>query len=101
MFNNNNNNNNNKNNNKEYMKVNSVDISGVKDYENGCRFNLKLNGVMIYGCWLRQTKTGDIFISLPQQQGQNGKWYSIVYAALSPQDSEEIIAEVIRIAKNG
>lgn len=102
MFNKNNNTNNanNENAKREYMKVMSIDITGVKDYDKGCRFNLRINGVMIYGCWLRMSKDGNIFISFPQQQGSNGKYYDIVYCPLSPDDQGLIIAEVERIAQN-
>ena len=39
------------------------------------------------------TKDGD-FIGLPQRKGNDGKYYSIVWAKFSEQDTKDILAEV-------
>ena len=52
-----------------------------------------INGISIYGCRVVETKDGD-FIGLPQRKGNDGKWYSIVWAKFSEADTEDILAEV-------
>ena len=75
------------------IDVMSFEVSGVRQYKNTVFFNLKLNGVQVYGCTVVEGKKGD-FISMPSRKGSDGKWYSIVYARISEHDQEIILAEV-------
>lgn len=75
------------------IDVMSFEVSGVRQFEKTVFFNLKLNGVQIYGCTVVEGKKGD-FISLPSRKGKGEKWYSIVYARISEHDQEIILAEV-------
>lgn len=56
-------------------------------------FDLKVNGITIYGCIVVEGKNGD-FISLPQRAGDDGKYYSIVWAKFSDEDTKAILTEV-------
>ena len=82
---------------KEYLKVESVDVGNVRLYEgqeaNTVFFTLILNGVTIYNCKVVEGKNGD-FIAFPQLKANNGKYYNIAYAALSPEDEEKIRAMI-------
>ena len=75
------------------IDVMSFEVSGVRQYKKTVFFNLKLNGVQVYGCTVVEGKKGD-FISMPSRKGSDGKWYSIVYARISEHDQEIILAEV-------
>lgn len=56
-------------------------------------FTLKLNGVYINNCKVATGKSGD-FIGFPQYKGSNDKWYNVVYAPLSDEDTELILKAV-------
>lgn len=67
--------------------------------DNIVMFDLKINGVSIYGCMLKHVvreKDGKEFeiISYPSYQGSNGKYYNYVYYDLSQSDRELIINQV-------
>lgn len=80
--------------NQEYLKISSFSVIRARILESGSVVaDLKINGIIIYGCFVVETKNGD-FISLPQRKGNDGKYYSIVWANLSKQDTEDIIAEI-------
>lgn len=82
--------------NREYAKVESFTVSGVKEWrENDITFTLTVNGVTIYNC--RVACYGDTdFISFPSRKGSNDKYYNIAYVRLSKEDEEAILAEVER-----
>ena len=82
---------------REYIEVRSTEVKNVRvvDGKNGdlVFFTLVLNGVTIYNCRVATGKNGD-FISFPQYKGNNGEYYNNVYAALSEEDSENILTSV-------
>ena len=79
---------------KECLKIDSFSVNRVHQFDNGgvC-FDMTINGINIYGCRVVETQKGD-FIGLPQRKGGDGKYYSIVWAKFSEQDSKDILAEV-------
>lgn len=81
--------------NQEPIKVESFKVlkTAMIGENNNVTFDLELNGIRIYGCFVVEGKDGD-FISLPQRQGKNGKYYSIVWARFSDEDQKDILAEV-------
>lgn len=82
---------------KEYCKVDTVKVENVRvvDTSKGdlVFFNLTINGVTIYSCRVVNGANGD-FISSPQQKGKDGKYYNMVYVALSPDDSKLILDDI-------
>lgn len=81
----------------ETIKIDSFSIDKTKVFESGTiTFDMTLNGVKIYGCFVHEGKNGD-FISLPQRKGSDGKYYSIVWARFSEEDEEAILKEVERV----
>lgn len=78
----------------EELKIDSFSVNRVHQFDNGgVTFDMTVNGITIYGCRVIETKDGD-FIGLPQRKGKDGKWYSIVWAKFSEEDTKDILAEV-------
>ena len=90
----NSNTNSNTNSNKETLKIDSFSVNRVHQFDNGgVVFDMTVNGISIYGCRVVETRDGD-FIGLPQRKGNDGKYYSIVWAKFSEADTKDILAEV-------
>ena len=80
---------------KVYAKVFSTEVSKVRTLKSGDTFfDLKINGVMIYGCKAVETKDYPIFIGWPQRKGSDGNYYNVCSVYISPEDTEKIIAQV-------
>ena len=86
-----------KNTERKVIEVREVGVNHVRvvGSQNGdlVFFTLELNGVSIYNCRVATGKNGD-FISWPQTKGKDGNYYNNVYASLSDEDSNKIIALV-------
>lgn len=82
---------------KQYLKVDSFKIRRANEYDKTGTifFDLEINGLTVYGCTVAKRKTDDSeFISFPSRKGADGKYYSIVYAALTQEDQDKIIDAV-------
>lgn len=81
---------------KEFIKVESFQVTRVKETSRGdILFDLILNGVYIYGLSVWTNKqTGQDYISFPSRKGSDGNYYSIAWAKLTDEDSEAILKEV-------
>lgn len=82
----------------EAIKIDSYKIlrAVTVGKDNNVLFDMELNGVRIYGLSVVEGKNGD-FISFPQRKGKDGKYYSIVWAKLSEDDTSDILAEVEKV----
>lgn len=79
---------------KEVLEVTDMEVLNVRQTKKGfVFFNLRLNGITIYGCKVIESDTGD-FISFPSYKGTDDKYYSHVYARLDDMTQNEIIAEI-------
>ena len=79
---------------KEVLEVTDWVVLQARETKNGfVFFNLKLNGITIYGCKVIEGKDGD-FISFPSYKGTDDRYYSYVYARLDEELVKEIIAEI-------
>ena len=80
-----------------FVKVTESEVKNVRaiDTKRGTMvlFTLVLNGITIYNCKVATGKNGD-FISFPQYEDKNGKYWSHVYAPLSSEDSDAILTAV-------
>lgn len=56
-------------------------------------FDMKVNGVSIYGCTLVEGKNGT-FVSFPSYKGSNDKYYNHAWVELSDDDIESISDQV-------
>lgn len=80
---------------RDTIKVDSFKVmrASMIGKSNAVVADLEINGVKIYGVFVREAKNGD-FLSFPQVQAANGKYYHIAYAPLSEKDEQDIIAEI-------
>lgn len=78
----------------ETLEVTGWEVLNTRETKKGfVFFNLKLNGITIYGCKVIESKKGD-FISFPSYKGTDGNYYSHVYARLDEELVKEIIEEI-------
>lgn len=79
---------------KEVLEVTDMAVLNVRQTKKGfVFFNLRLNGIIIYGCKVIESDKGD-FISFPSYKGTDGNYYIHVYARLDEELVKEIIEEV-------
>ena len=80
---------------KVYAKVFTSEVSKVRTLKSGDTFfDLKINGVMIYGCKAVESKQYPTFIGWPQRKGTDGNYYNVCSVFISPEDTKKIIAQV-------
>ena len=84
----------------------TIEVLRAKDFtkddakENECSivFDMKVNGVIIYGCWYRtgSDKKGEDYemVSFPSQKGKDGKYYNHAYVQLQQSDIDFISSEI-------
>ena len=84
----------------------TIEVLRAKDFtkddakENECSivFDMKVNGVTIYGCWYRtgSDKKGEDYemVSFPSQKGKDGKYYNHAYVQLQQSDIDFISSEI-------
>lgn len=78
----------------ETLEVESYEVLNARKTKNGfVFFNLKLNGITIYGCKRIESKKG-AFISFPSYKGTDGNYYSYVYARLDDETVSDILDSV-------
>lgn len=80
------------------LEVSSFKVTRVRSLDNGSvSFDMELNGINIYGCFVVESEEKGDFISFPKRKGKDGNYYSIVWAKLSAADSTAILQEVERL----
>lgn len=90
----------------EQAQALTIEVLRAKDFtkddakENECSivFDMKVNGVTIYGCWYRtgSDKKGEDYemVSFPSQKGKDGKYYNHAYVQLQQSDIDFISSEI-------
>lgn len=69
-------------------------VTRAIEFKNGgVAFDLLIDDITVYGCNVVSGKKGD-FISFPQKQGKDGKYYSHVYLRLTEDETNEILDKV-------
>ena len=71
-----------------------IEVLRAKQVKETYAFDLKVNGVTIYGCWLRESKNGNNFVSFPSYKGNDGKYYSHVYFKIDEKVQAEIEKQI-------
>lgn len=71
----------------------TVEVTRAKEFKGSYAFDMTVNGIKIYGCWLKEGKKGN-FISFPSYQGSDKKWYSHVYFEISDELEAEIEKQI-------
>lgn len=80
---------------KVYAKVFSTEVSHVRTLKSGDTFfDLKINGVMIYGCKAVESDKYPTFVGWPQRKGTDGNYYNVCSVFISPEDTKTIIDKV-------
>ena len=80
---------------KVYAKVFSTEVSKVRTLKSGDTFfDLKINGVMIYGCKAVESDKYPTFVGWPQRKGTDGNYYNVCSVFISPEDTKTIIDKV-------
>ena len=84
----------------------TIEVLRAKDFtkddakENECSivFDMKVNGVTIYGCWYRtgSDKKGEDYemVSFPSQKGKDGKYYNHAWVKLQQSDIDNISKQI-------
>lgn len=76
----------------ETLKITDCEIVRAVNNDYGVFFDMKLNGIKINGCSLQQTKDeGKVFVAFPSKQGKDKKYYPVVSAYISDDDTQKII----------
>lgn len=74
------------------LKITDCEIVRAVNNDYGVFFDVKLNGIKINGCSLQQTKDeGKVFVAFPSKQGKDKKYYPVVSAYISDDDTQKII----------
>lgn len=78
---------------KDVIKVTSVNVTRVKNFDGFVVFDMQLNGIIIYGCRVIETEKGD-FIAFPSKKGKDGNYYNICYARIGKEEQAAILKTV-------
>ena len=83
---------------KKTRPVYEYDIKVLRAFEGkyGILCDLSINNVTVYGCRVCTTKSDETFIGFPQKRDRKDpeKWWSIVYAPLTDDQTADILAQV-------
>ena len=64
-------------------------------------FDMEVNGIKIYGCWLKEGTGKDgkeySLISLPSQKGKDGNYYSVAWFPISKELTKEIREHIVEM----
>ena len=83
--------------NKQEETTFTVKVTRAKQIKNNVAFDMEVNGVMIYGCWLKETKAGKNFVSFPSYKGSDGKYYSHAFFKISDELEADIEAQLEKL----
>lgn len=71
-------------------------VTRVLDGNYGIMFDIEINHVMIYGCRLCETKSGEPFVGFPQTRDRKNpdKWWSVAYVPLTEKQVGVIVDQI-------
>lgn len=70
-----------------------IEVTRAKEIKGSYAFDMTVNGIKIYGCWLKEGKKGN-FISFPSYKGSDDKWYSHVWFEITDELQDEIEKQI-------
>ena len=77
------------------------DFSDFSKLDTNVAFDMEVNGIKIYGCWLKEgtSKEGKNYsiVSLPSQNGKDGKYYSVAWFPISKELTKEIREQIVNM----
>ena len=84
-----------------------VNVLRAKDFTENSKldtnvaFDMEVNGIKIYGCWLKEGTGKDgkeySLISLPSQKGKDGNYYSVAWFPISKELTKEIRKQIVNM----
>ena len=84
-----------------------VNVLRAKDFTENSKldtnvaFDMEVNGIKIYGCWLKEGTGKDgkeySLISLPSQKGKDGNYYSVAWFPISKELTKEIREQIVNM----
>ena len=80
---------------KTYLNIKGMKVANVRKLgdKGVISFSLNGNGLGLYNLRIVPSAKGD-FISTPQQQGKDGKYYAMYQVYFSPEDEKRVIKAV-------
>ena len=84
-----------------------VNVLRAKDFTENSKldtnvaFDMGVNGIKIYGCWLKEGTGKDgkeySLVSLPSQKGKDGNYYSVAWFPISKELTKEIREQIVKM----
>ena len=84
-----------------------VNVLRAKDFteksklDTNVAFDMEVNGIKIYGCWLKEGAGKDekeySLISLPSQKGKDGNYYNVAWFPISKELTKEIREQIVKM----
>lgn len=85
---------------KKHFNLENWEVANVRKLDFGTFFTLKVDGLALYNLRVvPEGKNYNSFIAMPQDKGNDGNYYNRFSLYLSEDDTEEIIEEVEKQAK--
>ena len=77
------------------------DFTEKSNLDTNVAFDMEVNGIKIYGCWLKEGTGKDgkeySLISLPSQKGKDENYYSVAWFPISKELTKEIREQIVNI----
>ena len=77
------------------------DFTEKSNLDTNVAFDMEVNGIKIYGCWLKEGTGKDgkeySLISLPSQKGKDGNYYSVAWFPISKELTKEIRDQIVEM----
>ena len=77
------------------------DLTEKSKLDTNVAFDMEVNGIKIYGCWLKEGTGKDgkeySLISLPSQKGKDENYYSVAWFPISKELSKEIREQIVKM----
>ena len=77
------------------------DFTEKSKLDTNVAFDMEVNGIKIYGCWLKEGTRKDgkdySLISLPSQKGKDGNYYSVAWFPISKELTKEIREQIVNM----
>lgn len=77
-------------------------VTRAKEIKEGTvSFDMEVNGVKVYGCWYKEGTSSNgkeyQIVNLPQEKGNDRKYYSIAWFPMSKEVRENIIEQLQKL----
>ena len=77
------------------------DLTENSKLDTNVAFDMEVNGIKIYGCWLKEGPGKDgkeySLISLPSKKGKDENYYSVAWFPISMELTKEIREQIVKM----